>query len=613
MNRVRMGWDAAWGRELAELMAHPAGEPSIRSFVVCMTLFNEPAGFVSGTLQTLAHNLMDLAIEHEPWAPPLLCIMADGGQHLSADTLQLLDHLGVPSVEQPAGHTAGRITVDVTMVRTQVGSILQACNTGCSGWTETGLHTTVDLMVCVKDQNAGKLDSHALFFRNILPQVNARFVLQVDAGSRLLPDCLRLLCAYMDRTPDCAALAPRIQVQAPRANTCLFAIWQYHDFLLNSLSLFALGDCIGYLEVLPGQCSLFRRSSILPDPNAAPDAILARYFNVGKSDSLLAHTASITEDRLIGSDLVLESTFDVSLNACLDARVETDRCERVDDLCRQRRRWSNGSIACRILMLGRLKSYSVARHLPPRRRWLICCAFVWGAFDCLLQYLLPVMCALSAGFAWSALAQFFGADAFIWATTGSGLFLLQWLGVLRVHTTKPEKRVLGTTHNVLLAALCVQISLGFVALIWLASPMYLATWLFALLMGCVGIGVLQAPRSWREGYQLGIYLASCVAIDLYLTTYAFTHVADVSWGTKGLVAQREAPSLGGRRLERAMVGLWVALTFGIATVVYQALSLDSIASLMRVVVLVSLMKVIIGAARVLLSRWPVRTPANAPS
>lgn len=107
MNHVRMGWDAPWGPELAELMAHPAGDPSIRSVVVCMTLFNEPAAFVSTTLQTLAHNLMDLAIDHEPWAPPLLCIMADGGQHLSVDTLQLLDNLGVPNVEQPAGPAAG--------------------------------------------------------------------------------------------------------------------------------------------------------------------------------------------------------------------------------------------------------------------------------------------------------------------------------------------------------------------------------------------------------------------------------------------------------------------------------------------------------------------------
>lgn len=613
MNHVRMGWDAPWGPELAELMAHPEGDPSIRSVVVCMTLFNEPAAFVSTTLQTLAHNLMDLAIDHEPWAPPLLCIMADGGQHLSVDTLQLLDNLGVPNVEQPAGHTSDHGIVDVSVLRTHTGAILQACSTGCSGRTETGLRTAVDLMVCVKDQNAGKLNSHALFFKNILPQVNARFVLQVDAGSRLLPDCLRLLFAYMDRTPHCAALAPRIQVQAPRADQCLFAIWQYYDFLFSSLTLFSLWDCIGYLEVLPGQCSLFRRSSILLDPNAAPDAILPRYFNVGEHVSLLARTASLTEDRLIGLDLVLNGTLDVALNACLGARVETDRCEKVEELLRQRRRWINGSAACRILMLGRLKSYTGARHLPPLRRWLICGALVWGAFDCLLQCLQPVMCALIAGCAGSALAQLFGADAFTWAAAGSGLFLLQWLGVLRVHTTKPEQRVLGAPHNGLLAALCVQISLGYIALICLASPAYLATCLFALLMGCMGIGALQAPRTWREGYLTGIYLASRVAIDLYLTTYAFTHVADVSWGTKGLVAQREAPSLGGRRLARAMVGLWVALTFGIATALYQALSLDSIASLMRVVLLVSLMKLIVGAARVLLSRWSARTPANAPS
>ncbi|BCH55241.1 glycosyltransferase family 2 protein [Agrobacterium vitis] len=524
--------------------------------LACLTLFNEPAEAVAGTLACLAANQEMLFSRNGPIQRLEVAIVLDGRDRVHPETEALFNRLGFDLDWgcDPETASIDRQGEDAVRVRVQTRLIPVDRLTGKSGHP-------LCVHLAVKDRNRGKLDSHAFFFRDLAERLRPDFVLQIDAASRPAADCLSALLAQMEREPDCAALATNI-VMRDAALTDWLQSWQQADFLWQKLSDWPIGNGLGYLEVVPGQASLFRMSAMRRGEKGDP---LAAYFRgLSRPKSLMEANLFLAEDRIIGAEIV-KSHPACTIRYHHDANLVTDGCMTIGELLRQRRRWTNSTLVARLTAIGSLAALLWHGRLTPARWCSMALALAWTLLQLLEQWFIPaslaLLVSLTSGVWQDEAKNGVEGQSLAWGmATGVLLFWLYCLVSVKAREGKKlhSRRLHGCLHGLGLGILLTCTVLGFaICLVEVGSVIQGVILMVALILGMA---------VWRHSFGsmsdllrvFVLYIPSAPVANFYLLSYALANFDDVSWGTKGLVGDsRTAIPAGWRRMRLRLLTLWV--------------------------------------------------------
>jgi chitin synthase len=585
------------GERTADLYVAPKRVPT--ALLVCLTLYNEPADSLATSLAALARTCAPLlkagasgAGDDTSLPRIVIAVIADGSEALAQSTRSFLAGL---TREVPAPTDAGDVPVanwegDRSFGRFSADQLARLCEP----WTSdnrppnaaevidseqmrAGSNTSaeVELHVFIKPLNAGKLDSHSLFFTRICPELQPKYCIQMDAGTAPKPDCLPKLIAELSALPGCIACFPTIVTdRQPRKSLITF---QHYDLLIANGLGWSFSALFNYAEVIPGQFCILRWGEM----RLGSPSLIDRYLQAGHGHSSLAAMMALTEDRVLAKDLMLKahkSSCPV-VSHVVDAIAITDPCLSWSELLRQRRRWLNGSAAVHLATLAALtemvaggdvssqgaKGDGTCRMIAAAINGVLALLWFWlgGALPlvvliCLVEVLADPDCSLETG--WCAAvrvgcllaASFWLLQAGLLARedTGSmgGMDLLPWCSLAQVAGGAALITLASARDGLAL------ISIVILVVAFAAAEVTTARW--------------SPSLSQRSGWLLRPWWPLLLPIlSSSLAVYAIAHLPDQSWGTKGLVQHQEAtrtnpaqPWMGSTAMRLRNLFTWLGLT-----------------------------------------------------
>ncbi|MBB4006601.1 glycosyltransferase family 2 protein [Allorhizobium taibaishanense] len=550
--------------------------------LVCLTLYNEPPDALEDTLACLTANQARLPGRDAGGTSLEVVIVLDGRDRVHPQTEALINRLGF-DLDRDCGlddaHKVNSLDILSDRVRVQTRQIA-AQEFAKEAWLDDPGQDLPPLVVhlAVKERNRGKLDSHALFFRGIVPCRNPDFVLQIDAGSRPVADCLVHLLERMRREPDCAALATNVMMEGV-ALTDWLQSWQQADFLWQKISDWPIGHGLGYLEVVPGQASLMRMSALQRSP--AGDPLDAYLRGLSRPDGLLEANLFLAEDRIIGAEIV-KSHGSATIRYERDATILTDGCKTVGELLRQRRRWTNSTLSARLAVvasLGQVICRSPAGpgsglETRPGRRVSLSLAVLWALWQNLEQWFIPstlaLLVSLSTGFLQDEIRSVMGVPLAPVMAAGVLLFWLYCMVSMTGRDAKGAGRGSMQTllHGIGIATLLALALPGLFTSLAHAASGSLAV--FSASIFVLGLAVWRhSSNRLPDLVRLFLfYIPTSLVVSFYMLTYAFANIHDVSWGTKGLVAATgPAYPPAWLRMRRQFLAVWVVSNAAMVTLV----------------------------------------------
>ena len=446
-----------------------------------------------------------------------------------------------------------------------------------------GPPAAIRLNICLKDRNRGKLDSHRWFFGCLLEGRLPDFVVQVDAGTVIEPSSLERMTAVLVSSPDIAAIVPRIETDPGTGDDSL-ALWQAADFVLGNELDRTTQSLLGYIDVTPGQFSMYRRASLESRLADGRTRVLDAYLNDTVATSLLQRNRSQTEDRLLVYHLATSGGASARSAYLPQARAVTDHCDSLMELLRQRRRWNNGELASTLHGLGAFAGAARRGDASALRRLNVAASLCLQAAQRAFEYLRPAL----DGVAVLALAAFILArdPGSVFGMLLAALYALDFLGVLwlsgslaRRQGSDAQKQgrlailtglaaVKQFGHMLALVHVVLQLMLngkggagaGLLALLglFLASGggRLAAAWKYFASRDLGGSSLPAAMRVWLIDGE----------IKKLIVLYSNFRIDDASWGTKGKTASgRAAGSSGGPadRSRLAWLSVW-AFSNGLA-------------------------------------------------
>jgi chitin synthase len=434
--------------------------------------------------------------------------------------------------------------------------------------TETTELAPLQAVYALKEQNAGKLNSHLWFFNGFAEQLRPEFTVLLDVGTMAEPSSIYRLLRSMVRNDMLGGVCGEISVDkalTPK-NLCNFVVAaQNYEYKIANIMDKSTESVFGFISVLPGAFSAYRYDCIRGAP-------LTAYFKSieaekeGVSLSAFEGNMYLAEDRILCFELLVKKGRGRLMHFCKDAVAFTDVPETCDALIKQRRRWLNGSFFATIYALLHFdRMYRESGHTLYRKALL----------SVQLVYMSIVM-ALS----FTLMANFYLSFHFVFQ-----------LAIDSQHELLPDKwEISGTMFPVMLY----WFQMGYVAAIVIIFIVSLvnkpqdAQWFFQCV--CVFFGLVMSMtvtiavvmvglklEGMKSDYGLQEELAKddvvfvilllCTSSFFYigplmhgprelfhilatsaqyffmlpffinvLNIYAFSNIHDLSWGTKGLEA-----------------------------------------------------------------------------
>jgi chitin synthase len=531
----------------------------------CVTLYNERRAAVEATIRSVT-AAANHCYQEDPslYHPSVLCLIADGRPAVDPELLLCLQSLGMLSA------TPVRLGTTELHFRAHQSSsrLLQlAC---AAESTNNSLADRFHTIVCLKDSNLGKLNSHALFFGTLCGHMQPRFCFQIDAGTTLAPDVVSKLVKRLQDRPELAAVAPRVMPAVPRADDGFLAHWQYADFAMRKGILWPFELATGHLSVIPGQICVFRWEALQAvhkeGAEQACSGPLNGYLRGGEALGCLGRIMYLAEDRVIGNQIVLAPGSRWKLGYAPEATAETDSCNSPVELLRQRRRWNNSAMATRWWLLQQLPGTLRRRDRSAAQNRDFALAVCSQAVLAAREFLLPAQLVATL----TVLLQGSSSPAVAFSETASGSWLvalaawvlIEFLAVGRFrpmpeHAMGRARRILGSASTGL-----------FVITILLILPLSCSLVLLAPVLALPGMSLVLPRSGLLSTAHARLFHLPHLAIATALSCYSFWNLHDASWGTKGLkTATASAACVSQlRRWRNQILFVWLVSNGSAATV-----------------------------------------------
>jgi chitin synthase len=513
----------------ADIHEIPAVAPEVlprATNAVCITVYNESAGVVRETLASILENCQRFHGAQALSGSSALCLIFDGRDRADRGTLEWLSQCGLLE-RNPRREADG---TEFHLTSHTYGDLLDALDVrgGLRFWRPL---CGLQVIVCLKNQNRGKLQSHAIFFDELCPSLRSPYCYQVDAGTTLDPDAIGRLVDYLEQRRDLAAVAPCVTTPVPAAGDPFIVHWQFFDFAFRAAAVQPLEFCAGHLSVVPGQACVIRWEALRGSEQAS-QAPLRAYLDGLQAAGSLTRLMFLAEDRVMGTHLVMADHQKWRIGYLSDIKAVTDACRTPTELLRQRRRWNNSTIACRLWLIGSVSEVLRDAQGTPDSKLRFCGTALVQSLLGMREFFAPAqLAALLALLIQATLAAggpfaFVLCGAFWLAVAGEGLMVSRGEdaepGAARVW--RRARASLRVTSAVTLPLMLWQIA-DAPAIAVLAAPLLVIPPAFRLFKGRARLALLQSILSPVHN----------LAVTSSLTLYSMWNLHDVSWGTKGLV------------------------------------------------------------------------------
>ncbi|RHZ78151.1 hypothetical protein Glove_167g49 [Diversispora epigaea] len=383
--------------------------------MIVMTMYNEDDQLFIKTMSSAIKNVAFLCTRgksktwgHEGWKKVVVVVVSDGRNKVNKRTLKVLGAMGVYQDGIMQDNVGGKA---VTGHLFEFTSQLMVDSEFNIRGQDKGI-PPVQILFCLKEKNAKKLNSHRWFFNAFAAQLNPNVCILLDVGTKPSHTSIYHLWKAFDRDPSIGGACGEIKTELGKG--CMNLInplvaSQNFEYKMSNILDKPLESVFGYISVLPGAFSAYRFKALQnTSPGKGP---LASYFKGEAMHGSGAAEAGIfeanmylAEDRILCFELVAKKKQAWKLKYVKDAKAETDVPDNVPEFISQRRRWLNGSFFAAF--------YSVANFFriwtsgqPFHRKILLQIEFIYNAIQLI--------------FNWFALGNFFLAFFFLTQSTTS--------------------------------------------------------------------------------------------------------------------------------------------------------------------------------------------------
>ncbi|KAK6457375.1 chitin synthase I [Scheffersomyces xylosifermentans] len=371
--------------------------PRQTEMMIVVTMYNESDVLLARTLKGIFKNIKHLESRSrnetwgkDSWKKVVVCIVSDGRTKINERAQALLAALGV----YQDGLAKSR--VDDKKVSAHVYEY--TTRVGISSVTDTVKLTTekivpVQLLFCLKENNAKKINSHRWCFQALGQVLDPKIVVLLDAGTQPSGRSLYHLWKEFDKDHRVAGACGEIKASLKKRQmvTNPIVYGQNFEYKISNILDKPTESVFGFISVLPGAFSAYRYLALQNDINGKGP--LEKYFkgefmhSSGELDpnddeyelkktqmkeeaGIFTSNMYLAEDRILCYELVAKKGCSWLLRYCKAASAETDVPEKLAEFILQRRRWLNGSFFAAIYSLVHFAKIWSSSHSFGRKIFL---------------------------------------------------------------------------------------------------------------------------------------------------------------------------------------------------------------------------------------------------
>ncbi|KAB8349785.1 hypothetical protein FH972_023799 [Carpinus fangiana] len=342
---------------------------------ICITMYNESELDFTRTMHGVMRNLSHFCSRSKSrtwgkdgWEKIVVCIIADGRQKVHPRTLDALAAMGVYQDGIAKNLVNSRpVTAHVYEYTTQVSLDSDLRFKGA----EKGI-VPCQLIFCLKEKNAKKLNSHRWFFNAFGKALNPNVCILLDVGTRPGDDSLYHLWKAFDNDSNVAGAAGEIKAGKGKFGRGLLnplVASQNFEYKMSNILDKPLESVFGYITVLPGALSAYRYHALQNDETG--HGPLSQYFKGetlhGQNADVFTANMYLAEDRILCWELIAKRNERWVLKFVRKATGETDVPDTVPEFVSQRRRWLNGAFFAAVYALLHWKQIHKTDHTVGRK------------------------------------------------------------------------------------------------------------------------------------------------------------------------------------------------------------------------------------------------------
>lgn len=323
--------------------------------MIIVTMYNEDDVLFARTMTGVFENIEYMCngagklggtFGKDGWKKIVVCIVSDGRAKIDERTKALLTTLGVYQDGIATEKVNDkRVTAHIYEYTTRVG-IHVTKNDMVE--TRPGQNCPVQLLFCLKEANAGKLNSHRWAFQafgKALMEPNICVLL--DAGTRPGKTSIYQLYRAFQLDLNCGGACGEIKAMLGKSGRKVLnpiVATQNFEYKMSNILDKPMESAFGFISVLPGAFSAYRYLAL--QNNKDGEGPLEKYF-AGEFEhenaGIFTKNMYLAEDRILCFELVAKRNSSWVLTYVKSAIGETDVPETMVQLIKQRRRWLNGS------------------------------------------------------------------------------------------------------------------------------------------------------------------------------------------------------------------------------------------------------------------------------
>ncbi|VEU24422.1 DEKNAAC105668 [Brettanomyces naardenensis] len=522
--------------------------------VVCITMYNESEASLTRTLHAVFRNIAYLTrrVNSHTWGPDawkkvVVLIVADGRNKTNPGVLQVLSAMGVYQ-EGIAKSFVNQKEVKAHLFEytTQVSIDEDLKFVG----GESGL-VPVQLIFCMKEKNAKKINSHRWLFNAICPILHPNVCVLLDVGTRPHDQAIYNLWKAFDLDSNVAGAAGEIVAMKGKYWRKLInplVASQNFEYKMSNILDKPCESAFGYISVLPGALSAYRWTALRNDEDG--EGPLQKYFEGERSDEavgtdMFSANMYLAEDRILAWELVSRKKAKWVLKFVKSAQGETDVPETLSEFISQRRRWLNGAFFA--ALYSQLHFYNIWRtDHSLLRKFFFHIEFIYQGLTLLFNFFCVANFYISFYYLSGALINIAGNGGRYLFELMNYICLCTLLGILVISMgNRPQGAPKLFLITVIILTLCGTYSI-------VSGFYFLGKMIMQKEMGeSAGLNFTSICVSLASTYGLYVtvsiiyldpwhivssslqYFLMLPAYTCLLQIYAYCNTHDVTWGTKG--------------------------------------------------------------------------------
>ncbi|KAK0645513.1 glycosyltransferase family 2 protein [Cercophora newfieldiana] len=342
---------------------------------ICVTMYNEDEYGFTRTMHAVMKNISHFCSRNKSrtwgefgWQKIVVCIVSDGRQNIHPRTLDALAAMGVYQHGIAKNYVNSKaVTAHVYEYTTQVSLDSDLKFKGA----EKGI-VPCQMIFCLKEKNAKKLNSHRWFFNAFGKALNPNVCILLDVGTRPGGNSLYHLWKAFDVDSNVAGACGEITAMTGKMGVNLLnpiVASQHFEYKMSNILDKPLESVFGYITVLPGALSAYRYHALQNDETG--HGPLSQYFKGetlhGQHADVFTANMYLAEDRILCWELVAKRNERWVLKYVKGCTGETDVPDSVPEFVSQRRRWLNGAFFAAVYSLVHFKQIWLTDHTIARK------------------------------------------------------------------------------------------------------------------------------------------------------------------------------------------------------------------------------------------------------